>query len=137
MTLSSGGQSVTLYQIAVPDRPLCYVGLTLLAAALKRAEKALRSVNCSSDAVTLRKDECERLQKAFTEKGPALELGIPMGLLPTLRVALAIEFDHATKVLENQQDLAMDTEETELRVKQLGRLLADLDMAQMGGETTE
>lgn len=137
VTISAGGQSATLVPIRVPDRPLCSVGLSLLANSLKRAEKAMRNVGLDTGLIQVRTAECEALQRTFQEGGPLLELGIHMQLVPTLRAALAIEYDAASKVVESQTDLMMETEEADTRVKQLGRLLSELDMAKLGGETTE
>lgn len=97
----------------------------------------MRNVGLDTGLIQVRTAECEALQKTFQEGGPQLELGIGIQLLPTLRAALAIEYDAASKVVESQTDLMMETEEADTRVKQLGRLLSELDMARLGGETTE
>jgi hypothetical protein len=137
VTLSGGGLSTTLLSIDVPDRPLCSVGLSLLEGALKRAEKALRNVNLSTAEVTQREQEREALAKMFSQGGTLLDLGVPLHLIPTLRCALALHYHSAVSVQEEQQDLAIDTEETDARVAQLGRLLSRIDVEGLGKETTE
>jgi hypothetical protein len=121
VTLSTEGMSVTFLEIPVPERPLCAIGLTLLEGALKRAEKALRNVNLPTGPVSERESERARLEKLFKEDGAELALGVPITLLPTLRVALALHYHSAQKIVEEQEELTMDSEEAQRRVSQLGR----------------
>lgn len=136
-TIEWAGGSVSLLTIPVPERPLCSIGLTLLEGALKRAEKALRNVNLPVGPVAEREAERARLEKLFKEDGAELALGVPITLLPTLRVALALHYHSAQQIVKEQEELTMDTDEAQRRVAQLGRMLSRIDVEAFGKEASE
>lgn len=111
------------------DRPLCHLALTLLRKQIKAAKEALASLRLDDAAVLLREAEADFLSQCLDGNVPSL--GLPGHLLPALRAGLAIELDRVAKLQKAQLDLLVGTDDTSDRIKQLDRLLSDLDVAQM------
>jgi hypothetical protein len=131
VTLSTDGSSVTLIPVAEKDWPLCIIGLELLEKAVKAARKALVAVALDPELVARRESECSTILKGMREDSPALKLGINVDWVTTLRAGLALEFDQTSKLAEHQTELRLDPDETQARIRQLDRLMSDLDVAAM------
>ncbi len=131
-----GGPMHELVSIAVPDRPLCTVGLALLAKACERCRKVMVALHLDTTQPAERESECQALDERLQDEALS-GLGIPLRWVPTLKIGLSLEFQKAQEMVEAQLDLVMDPTDAETRVKQLDRLMSDLDMALMGGATTE
>lgn len=136
LTLESAGRSVTLVPIQVRDRPLCVVGLDLLANAIKKAKKAIKAIGLDEDLVSERETDCAALYTLFTSKDAGIQaqlnLGIPAKYVPTLRAGLALEYDQCKALEETQGELRLDPEETSDRLNQVDALIAELDVAKLG-----
>lgn len=65
------------------------------------------------------------------------KLGIPVHLVPSLRVGLSLEYDQTTALLEDQNDLVLETTDTTRRMNQLDALMSALDVELIGRDTTE
>ena len=134
------GNMTDLVFVAVPDRPVCIVGLELLEKAVKAARAALSAIGRDPDLVEPRDAECQELQARLIPENDIaksqLELGIPARCLPSLRAGLSLEWEKATKMLKAQQELVMETDETATRIKQIDRVIAALDVAGLGGTGT-
>lgn len=133
VTFSSDGSSVTLIPVAERDWPVCVIGLELLQESVKKATKASVAIACDTTSIRARGAECSALLERFKEGGPIIKLGIPVEAVLTLRVGLSLEFEQTKKLAEEQGELRLDTEETETRIKQLDRLMSELDVAAMAG----
>jgi len=133
VTLSTDNSSVTLIPLPPRDWPVCIIALELLERAIKSARKALVAVALDPDLVARRDAECSALLEGLKSDSPAIKLGVNVDWLPTLKAGLALEFDQTKKLAESQENLRLDPEETENRIKQLERLLTDLDVAGMAG----
>jgi hypothetical protein len=132
----NNGPVAEMIAIAIPDRPLCSIGVALLTKACERAHKALRVVSVTSEMVAKREADAAELQSRLDDE-TLMGLGLPVRLVPSLRVGLSIEYVKVQDSLEKQTELMLDTTDTETRVKALDRLMSALDMAQLGGETQE
>ena len=133
VTISANGSSTTLIPLAARDWPISIIALELLEKAIKAARKALAAVALDPDLVARRDAECSALLEGLRSESPALKLGVNVDWLPTLKAGLSLEFDQTRKLADTQEELRLDPEETENRIKQLERLLAELDVAGMAG----
>lgn len=137
VTVTSGELSVTFFDLPISERPLCDIGLQMLERALKRAERALTNVNLPTGPVLAREEERARLATAIRENSPTLALGVPVALVPTLRVAVALHYHRAKELVKEAEELTLEAEEAQKRVRQLGRLLARIDVEALGREAAE
>jgi hypothetical protein len=133
VTLSSDHGSVTLIPVREPDWPICIIGLELLEKAVKAARKALVAVALDPELVARREAECSAILEGMRSDSPAIKLGLNVDWLPTLRAGLSLEFDQTSKLAENQEQLRLDPDETQVRIRQLDRLMSELDVAGMAG----
>lgn len=133
VTLEAGGESVTLFHVGEADWPVCIIGLELLQAAVKRAKKALIAIALDPQLCARREAECGHLLDLFRSENPMGKLGIPLPQLDTLRAGLALEFDATEALQGSQEELRLDPEDTERRIKQLDRLMSELDVQGMQG----
>lgn len=133
VTLSTENSSTTLIPLAESDWPVCVIALELLEKAIKAARKALVAVALDPELVARREAECSTLLEGIKSNSPALKLGVNVDWLTTLKAGLALEFDQTRKLADTQEELRLDPEETENRIKQLERLLSELDVAAMAG----
>lgn len=131
--LSSEGVSVTLIPVQSADWPICIIGLELLEKAIKAARKALTAVALDPELVARREAECSAILEGMRSDSPAIKLGLNVDWLPTLRAGLSLEFDQTSKLAENQEQLRLDPDETQVRIRQLDRLMSELDVAAMAG----
>lgn len=133
VTLHADGRSVKLTPLAERDWPISIIGLELLEKAVKSFRKAATAVALDPELVARREAECSALLEGLKADSPALKLGINVEWITTLRAGLALEFDQTRKLAETQGELRLDPEETEDRIRQLDRLMSDLDVAKMAG----
>lgn len=153
------GNKIDLVTIATADVRVCRLGLDLLLKATDAAKKALRSIAVDDAGVVSRHAEAMQIIEDFRDadapeappaddgetlvreparkKGDEVPYTVRTELLGTLRVALALEWDKVGKIIDAQEQLAITDDHTRARSKQLSRLLSDLDVASMGGATTE
>lgn len=128
-TITLDGQKiVSLVDIEARDVPLCRIGLALMEAQLKAARKVLTAIGLDPGYVAEREAQTDWLKDCFKDERSA---GVPLLMLRTLRAALAIEMDRVAKVQAAQMELLINDAEASTRLKQLDRLLSDLDVAQM------
>jgi hypothetical protein len=133
VTISAGTSSVTLVCLEPRDWPVCIIGLELLRGAIAKTRKALVAIALDPNLVARREAECNTLLDRLKDGVVGLELSFNVEWIPTLKAGVSLEFDQTKKLADEQEELRLDPEETETRIKQLERLLGDLDVMAMGG----
>lgn len=117
------------WKLLKKDRQVVGVALTLLTKAIDNAVGSLKAIGCESFNVVTRLQDLEALNDLLYDaeqlKG---DQDIPLDLCPTLRVGLSLQHDAVQAVKKNKLKLELETDEEEVRDKQLSRILSDLDV---------
>lgn len=123
--------------VSIPDRDrkVCLIGVELLLAEVEKAKKSLKAIGLDPGVTAQREAEADTIKDHLTDELMA-GLGFSMAWIGSLRVALALEMDRVVKVQKDQLGLAIPTDETTIRIKQIDRLLSELDVLQLGGEAS-
>jgi len=135
-------EGVALVSIPDRDRKVCLIGVELLLSEVEKAKKSLKAIGLDPGVTALREAEADALKNHLTDEGLFAGIGFGMAWIGSLRVALALEMDRVVKVQKDQLGLSqkdqlglsIPTDETTIRIKQIDRLLSELDVLQLGGD---
>lgn len=126
----------TLVSIPDRDRKVCLIGVELLLSEVEKAKKSLKAIGLDPGVTAQREAEADAIKDHLTDEVMA-GLGFGLAWIGSPRVALALEMDRVVKVQKDQLGLDIPTDETSTRIKQIDRLLSELDVLQLGGEAVD